>query len=307
MHLWNELAALGIDPSHLHANVPMSRFTTFRTGGPADLLVDIYNIEEITLILSYAQAHLVPVTFLGNGSNLLVLDGGIRGIVLRFGPGFSAVSCSDTLLQAQAGIQLRSLCRFAMEHGLGGLAPLSGIPGTLGGALIMNAGAYGAEIGSFVQEVTVLDDTGAQTRLPKEALSFGYRTSSLNHCIVLSATLQLSPAAPEDILRDMQEFSRRRKEKQPVEYPSAGSTFKRPEGAFAAALIDQCGLKGCSVGDAQVSPKHAGFVINRGNASSSQILELIGLIQQKVLDETGYQLEPEIRILGTDERKGDLS
>lgn len=293
-----------IPDSLIRFDVPMSGYTTFRVGGPADCLIDIASPEILQSALALIRRHDIPFTVIGNGSNLLVRDGGIRGIVLRISSLYNSITQSGLTLTADAGISLSSLAQFAASHRLAGLSPLSGIPGTLGGAVIMNAGAYGAEIGQFVSDVRIIStDTGKIDTLDATSLCFGYRTSSLMDmpCIVLSVTLILTDGSPDEIRSEMQALAVRRREKQPLEYPSAGSTFKRPQGAFAAKLIDDCGLRGYRIGDAQVSEKHCGFVVNRGNATADDILALMQYIKETVLSKTGYTLEPEVRILGTDD------
>ncbi|MBQ9010930.1 MAG: UDP-N-acetylmuramate dehydrogenase [Clostridia bacterium] len=302
--------------------MPMSACTTFRVGGPADCLVDITSVAELQTMLAFVHRHSLPFVVIGNGSNLLVRDGGIRGMVIRLSSLFSEVAesarvtLSDTVpgdgdalagayIHADAGISLSALAQYAAVHGLAGLAPLSGIPGTLGGAILMNAGAYGGEIGPLLSEVSgVSTDSGEVISFPGHLLTFSYRTSPFMSMpmIITSATLFLKTGDPEAIRAEMQALSVQRREKQPLTLPSAGSTFKRPQGAFAAKLIDECGLRGFTIGQAQVSEKHCGFIVNLGNATAAEILTLMDYVRNTVYVRTGYTLEPEVRIIGENEK-----
>ncbi len=280
-------------------NAPMCDYTTLRLGGPADWLITPENESELKLILEEAGDHGIPVTIIGRGSNLLVLDGGIRGAVVRIAQGMRGCSISGTRLTAEAGTAMSAAAAAAAEAGLTGLEFASGIPGTVGGGVIMNAGAYGGEMGKVVQSVGLISRAGVSSFRDREELEFSYRHSSLQdeRMIVSRVTFQLEKGNPDEIREHISKLKQMRAEKQPLDVPSAGSTFKRPEGAFAAALIDQCGLKGFAVGGAMVSPKHAGFLVNTGN-SSKDYLELVRTVQRIVLERTGIQLETEIRILG---------
>ena len=280
-------------------NAPMCDYTTLRLGGPADWLITPENEGELKLILEEAGDHGIPVTIIGRGSNLLVLDGGIRGAVVRIAQGMRGCSISGTRLTAEAGTAMSSAAAAAAEAGLAGLEFASGIPGTVGGGVIMNAGAYGGEMGQVVQSVDLISLAGIPSFQNREKLDFSYRHSSLQveGMIVSRVTFQLEKGNPDEIRERISRLKQMRAEKQPLDVPSAGSTFKRPEGAFAAALIDQCGLKGFAVGGAMVSPKHAGFLVNTGS-SSKDYLELVRTVQRIVLERTGIQLETEIRILG---------
>ena len=306
--LYRALTDAGIAPQALHPNAPMSRYTSFRIGGPADLLMDTATPENIAVALRIAREENVPILWIGNGSNLLVRDGGIRGLVLRIASTASHIQIVDQdsdrmTLSAFAGISLASLAAFALAQGLCGLAELSGIPGTLGGGALMNAGAYGASLSDVIQSVEgVRFADGAAFILSGDALCYDYRTSALMDmdAAITRVTLSLPRGDATAIGARMRELAIARREKQPLELPSAGSTFKRPHGDFAARLIDACGLKGLSVGGAQVSEKHAGFIVNRGGATASDVLSLMQRVQERVLAETGVQLEPEIRIVGED-------
>ena len=281
-------------------NAPMSEHTTLKLGGPADYLVFPRSAEEINAMFAEAGAYNLPVTVIGHGSNLLVLDGGIRGLVIRVERNMREIRREGNRLIAQAGAMLGAVAAVALESGLSGMEFASGIPGTVGGAMTMNAGAYGGEIADVTVRVDGVMPDGTPVSLNREEMQFGYRTSAVKakNFVVTEVTLELQPGNPADIRSRMNELNAMRAEKQPLDVPSAGSTFKRPEGYFAAALIDQCGLKGYSVGAAQVSMKHAGFLINNNGTSSQDYLTLMRKVQQIVLERAGVQLEPEVKILG---------
>jgi UDP-N-acetylmuramate dehydrogenase len=280
-------------------NEPMSRHTTLRLGGPADYLVFPRSPEEIRAMFTEAGAYNVPVTVIGHGSNLLVLDGGIRGLVICIGKNMRKITRKGNTIIAQAGAMLGSVAVEAADAGLTGLEFASGIPGTVGGGVTMNAGAYDGEMAQVVTKVKGLYPGGETVTLSKEEMDFGYRHSAVTekNLIVTEVTLELQEGNPAEIRAKMSELNARRAEKQPLDVPSAGSTFKRPEGYFAAALIDQCGLKGYSIGGARVSMKHAGFLVNTGT-SSKDFLELMQKVQQIVEERAGVKLEPEIRVIG---------
>ena len=277
----------------------MRDYTTLRLGGPADWMAMPASAEEIAGLLTEAGERGIPVTVLGHGSNVLVLDGGIRGLVIRMGRGMSGLEVSGRDLIAQAGAMMGSTAAAAAEHGLTGLEFASGIPGTVGGGVIMNAGAYGGEMSQTVYSVTGVMPDGTIRTMEREELDSGYRRSALqeNGMVVSRVVFRLQPGSGNEIREKMADLNRRRAESQPLDVPSAGSTFKRPEGAYAAALIDRCGLKGYAVGGARVSPKHAGFLVNTGD-SAKDYLELVRAVQRIVEERTGIRLEPEIRILG---------
>ena len=279
----------------------MSRYTTLRLGGRADWLAFPRSGEEIAALFAEAGQAGMPVTVIGRGSNLLVLDGGIRGLVIRVEKNMRGIRLEGNRLTVQAGAMLGAAAAAAAEAGLAGLEFASGIPGTVGGGMTMNAGAYGGELGDVTVRVDGVRPDGTPVSLTREEMQFGYRTSAVRKLdfIVTEAVLELREGDPAEIRAKMNELNARRAEKQPLDVPSAGSTFKRPEGYFAAALIDQCGLKGYSIGGAQVSMKHAGFLVNTGS-SSRDYLELVRYVQQVVLERAGVQLEPEIRIIGTE-------
>ncbi len=293
---------------NLHADVRMSERTTLRIGGPADLLVDAQNAQNALQAWQAALRLGVPVTLIGNGSNLLVRDGGIRGLVICIAEGmgevFPPVRLEDGRyeLTAQAGATLAKLANAAADSGLSGVEFASGIPGTVGGGVTMNAGAYGGELKDVLSTVCVGTPDGELKTLPRAELGFGYRTSAIQAggLLVAAATVVLTPCDSETVRTAMREFNARRREHQPLNEFSCGSTFKRPSGNFAGTLIDECGLKGFHIGDAAVSEKHAGFLINEGDATAAEYVALIAHVQQTVLAKTGVLLEPEVRILGED-------
>ena len=283
-------------------NEPMSAHTTLKLGGPADYMVFPRDGEEIAAMFREAAENGVPVTVIGHGSNLLVLDGGIRGVVICIGKNMRKITREGNSLKAQAGAMLGSAALEAAEAGLTGLEFASGIPGTVGGGVTMNAGAYDGEMAQVVTEVRGIRPDGTAVRLSREEMNFGYRHSVVQEkdFIVTEVTFELKPGDPAMIRARMSELNTKRSEKQPLDLPSAGSTFKRPEGYYAAALIDQCGLKGYSIGGARVSEKHAGFLVNTGT-SSRDFLNLMKKVQAIVEERAGVRLEPEIRIVGTEE------
>ena len=280
-------------------NEPMSEHTTLKLGGPADYLVFPRSAEEIGALFAEAGAYNLPVTVIGHGSNLLVLDGGIRGLVICIGKNMRKITRDGNRITAQAGTMLGSAAIEAADAGLTGLEFASGIPGTVGGGVTMNAGAYDGEMAQVVTQVKGFCPGGKTITLSNEEMEFGYRHSAVTekNLIVTEVTFELQEGDPAEIRAKMSELNARRAEKQPLDVPSAGSTFKRPQGYFAAALIDQCGLKGYSIGGARVSMKHAGFLVNTGT-SSKDFLELMQKVQQIVEERVGVKLEPEIKIIG---------
>ena len=288
-------------PDQILVNEPMSRHTTFRVGGPADVLFLPESGGDVARALAAAKALGVEAYVIGNGSNLIVRDGGVRGLVIGLGEGMSAVSREGNVVAAQAGATLARVSAFAQGEGLSGLEFASGIPGTLGGGCAMNAGAYGGQLSDCLIDATVLVNGEEQTWTAQD-MAMGYRTSRplREGGVVLSARFRLTPDDPQAILARMKELNARRRDKQPLNYPSAGSTFKRPEGHFAGALIEGAGLKGRSVGGAQVSEKHAGFIVNTGGATAADILALIRIVQDEVKARYGVALETEVRVIGED-------
>lgn len=284
----------------LREQEPMSRHTTFRVGGPAALMALPASAEEAAAVLRVAAELGIEPLFVGNGSNLLVSDRGIDGFVVKTVDGLGGICREGNILYAESGALLARVAVFARDSGLTGLEFAHGIPGSVGGALTMNAGAYGGEMAQVVERVKCLTADGRLEEIPAAECGFGYRRSAFEdgRRFLLGAAFRLEEGDPAAIKARMEELSAKRREKQPLEYPSAGSTFKRPEGYFAAALIDQCGLKGLTVGGAQVSEKHAGFVINRGGATCADIEELMEQVKRRVLDAVGVTLEPEVRKIG---------
>ncbi len=283
-------------------NADMRQYTTLKLGGPADWLAFPRSGEEIAALFREAGEAGLPVTVIGHGSNLLVLDGGIRGLVIRVEKNMRGIRREGNRIIAQAGAMLGAVAAAAAEAGLSGLEFAAGIPGTIGGGMTMNAGAYGGEMADVTVRVDGIHPDGTPVSLSREEMWFGYRTSAVKerNVIVTEVTMELQPGDTQAIRARMSELNAARAEKQPLDMPSAGSTFKRPEGYYASALIDQCGLKGYSVGEAKVSMKHAGFLINTGS-SSRDYLDLMRAVQKIVKERADVLLEPEIRILGEEE------
>ena len=289
---------LGSDNVRLHE--PMKKHTTFRIGGPADYYLCPHSTEELQKILQICRENKLEFFILGNGSNLLVSDKGYRGVVIQLWKNFSDIETEDNTITVKAGALLSKVAAEALEESLTGMEFASGIPGTMGGAGMMNAGAYGGEMKDIIREVTVLTREGELLTLSKEEMNFGYRTSVVKEkgYVVISAVLQLRKGDREEIRKVMDELKERRVTKQPLDMPSAGSTFKRPEGYFAGKLIMDAGLRGFSVGGAQISEKHCGFVVNKGDATAADVLGLIGEVQKRVQEKFGVALEPEVKFLG---------
>ena len=277
-------------------NEPMSAHTTFKIGGAADILITVRTIDELQTAVNACKASDIPVMILGNGSNLLVSDNGIEGAVITLDGDFKEITVDGDTITSGAGAKLSRLCSVALENSLTGLEFAYGIPGSVGGAMYMNAGAYGGEMKDVALSVTALTPDGEIREVPAEELQLGYRTSvfKTNGDIILFSKYKLEQGDQAAIKAKMDDVMDRRKTKQPLEFPSAGSVFKRPEGAFAGTLIEQCGLKGKTVGGAQVSEKHAGFIINIGGATCDDVMGLVKLVQDTVKAETGYFLEREI-------------
>lgn len=284
------------------ANEPMAAHTSFKIGGPADLLLKPKDVETAARVIVRARELSVPLLFIGKGSDLLVCDEGVRGAVLSFDEASARPRLrGGTVIDCPAGASVTALCRFALEQGLTGLEFAYGIPGSVGGAVYMNAGAYGGEIRDVVKSVRFLDGQGKLCTLEADALDLSYRHSYFTDrpdCLITDVSFYLEHGDPKAIKARMDDLMERRRSKQPLEYPSAGSTFKRPQGAYASALIDGCGLKGRRVGGAMVSEKHAGFVINYDHASCADVLTLIGEIQAEVQEQTGFSLECEVKYIG---------
>lgn len=278
----------------------MAKHTTFRVGGEADFFVEIGSAKELSNIIKYLKQTDHKYFILGNGSNLLVGDKGYEGVILHLGDRFSEVTVEGSCILAEAGALLSVVAKTAAKHSLSGMEFASGIPGTIGGAVVMNAGAYDGEMKQIITEVTVMDENGEILTLDNGTMEFGYRTSIIKNrpFIVLSAKILLEPGDAEAIRSKMDDFAERRRSKQPLEFPSAGSTFKRPEGHFAGKLIMDAGLRGYRIGGAQVAEKHCGFVINIGNATAADISELMEEVTEKVEKQFSVTLEPEVIRLG---------
>ena len=281
---------------------PMNRHTTFRVGGLADCFVEVCDKEALQKLCKYLKAAGIPFFLMGNGSNLLVSDQGYRGVILRVQNGMNEVKVLGTRIRAQAGATMAQVSKVAMEHGLSGLEFASGIPGTIGGGVVMNAGAYDGDMSQVIKSVEVLSPDGEFWTLDNATMEFGYRTSAVkgHGYVVTEAEFELTPGDPAQIKAVMDGLAAKRREKQPLEFPSAGSTFKRPEGHFAGKLIQDAGLRGYAIGGAQVSEKHCGFVINTlpGETTAADVYALIKYVQAVVKEQFDVKLEPEVIFLG---------
>ena len=298
-NLLNELYRI-VGEDNVKLDEPMSKHTTFRIGGPASYFVTPMDTEELSQVVVLCKAERVPFFLLGHGSNILVSDKGIGGVVIQLYKNYAKFSIEGNLVKAEAGIMLNKLGQEIRDAGLTGFEFAAGIPGTVGGAVMMNAGAYGGEMKDIVESVSLMDYDGNLIKKSGEEMDFSYRHSIVEdeELIVLGATLKLNPGNIEDITAKMQELALARKTKQPLEFPSAGSTFKRPEGYFAGKLIMDSGLAGYRVGDAEVSEKHCGFVINKGHASAKDVMTLIDDVRNTVYDKFKVELSPEVRFVG---------
>lgn len=283
-------------------NFPLSRVTSLGVGGPADYFARPTSTDELIAALRFAEERGLEITVLGYGTNVLVRNGGIRGLVIQLADNFAHVSVDKAIITASAGCMFGSVSKLAAYHSLSGLEFAVGIPGGIGGALFMNAGAYDGEIGPLVRRVDFVTASGTGT-WDADEFTFSYRFSRAQQekVVVTSVTLELQPSNQREILAKMEDLQARRRARQPLEFPSAGSTFKRPAGHYVGPMIEQAGLKGLRIGGAEVSTKHAGFIINRGNATSDDFLELIAYIQREIKQRFDVELEPEIRILGCDQ------
>ena len=279
---------------------PMKKHTTFRIGGPAEYLILPQTAEEIADVVKLCRQEEIPWYIVGNGSNLLVADEGVRGVVIQLLRNFNQIQVEGCQIRMQAGAQNAAVAKRALDASLTGFEFAAGIPGTIGGAVVMNAGAYGGEMKDILKEVTVLDQNGMIRTIPTEELELGYRTSIIARkgYVVLEAVIVLKTGDPKEIKAAMDDLKEKRVTKQPLEYPSAGSTFKRPEGYFAGKLIMDAGLRGFSVGGAQISEKQCGFVINKGNATAKDVTELMDETKKIVMEKFGVALEPEVKRLG---------
>lgn len=289
-----------MDKEDIKINEPMKKHTSFRVGGPTKVFLTIHSEEVLAKIMMELKERNLPYFVLGNGSNLLVSDKGYNGVMIYLGEEFASIEVKGNKIKAGAAAFLGKVARKALEAELTGLEFAAGIPGSLGGGAVMNAGAYGGELSQVVTRVRAMDKMGNIVMLEKEKLAMGYRTSifKTKPFVILEVEMELKKGNPTEILGKMDEYTKARIEKQPLEYPSAGSTFKRPEGYFAGKLIMDAGLKGFAVGDAQVSEKHCGFVINRGNATATEICTLMNEVAKRVKEQFGVELEPEVILLG---------
>lgn len=291
-----------IPEENIKINEPMSKHTSFKTGGPAEIYIIGKTLEQIQAVLKYSNQNNIQLYIIGNGSNLLVSDEGIKGIVLKIAVDNIETLESDfgVLVKAGAGVKIMALAQILKKDGITGFEELAGIPGTMGGANYMNAGAYGKELKDIIVSTKAINkETGKIETLKNEEQELKYRSSIFKNrkYIIIETMLNLQKGIPEEIERKMNDFLNQRKEKQPIEYPSAGSTFKRGEGFITAKLIDECGLKGYQIGGAQISEKHAGFIINKNNATSKDILDLIKYTKKKVFEKFGIQIEEEVEII----------
>lgn len=281
------------------AEESMAAHTTFRVGGPAEYYVRP-SVGQVRPVIALCQEYGIPWSVIGNGSNLLVGDQGIRGLVMELGKMASQISLEGGCIRAEAGALLSQAAKYAASHSLSGMEFAAGIPGSVGGAVVMNAGAYGGEISQILKKAMVLAEDGQEKELSAEELGLGYRKSCIpgEHYIVLWAEFRLSPGNRSEIEGKMAQLREQRTAKQPLEYPSAGSTFKRPEGYFAGKLIQDAGLRGCQIGGAQISEKHCGFLINKDHATALEIRQLIRHVQKEVEKKSGVRLEPEVKLMG---------
>jgi len=289
-----------IPADKIRFNEPMKLHTTFKIGGPVDVMVMPGSITEIQAVVSYCSKEGIDFFVFGLGSNLLVRDKGIRAVAIKLGNNLKNISITETDIYCEAGVRLSQLSKMAASNGMSGLEFAEGIPGSLGGAVVMNAGAYDGEMKNVLIKASAIDSNGHLKDFYPEDMNMGYRKSIFqdNGYIVVSALLKLKPGNKENIQKKMREFSRKRRQKQPIEFPSAGSTFKRPEGFYVGPMVEQMGLKGFRIGGAEVSAKHAGFIINAGNATANDVLELIKHVQVKARENFGVNLHPEIKVIG---------
>lgn len=288
-----------VDRDCIKYDEPMKNHTSFKVGGPVDILVIPNKIEQVEKIINVCKKHKINYFVMGNGSNLIVRDGGFRGVVIKLTP-INSIMIDGNIVKAEAGVLLSTLSKEILRSSLKGFEFASGIPGTVGGAVAMNAGAYGPEIKDILESALVLDNDGNIISLSNKEMDFSYRSSIVQkkNYIVLEATFKLEEGNYDEIKNRMDELNKRRVDKQPLNYPSAGSTFKRPEGHFAGKLIEDSGLKGKAIGGACVSEKHANFIINYNNATASDVLGLINFVKETIKENYGVTLEPEVKIIG---------
>ncbi|RAI80472.1 UDP-N-acetylmuramate dehydrogenase [Macrococcoides goetzii] len=296
--IYNQLSTI-IDPNHIKMNEPLKNYTYTKTGGNADIYITPIKYSEIQKTIQYANEHNITVTYLGNGSNIIIRDGGIRGIVISL-LGLTDVQVEYDTIIASSGAAIIDVSRIARDHHLTGLEFACGIPGSVGGAVYMNAGAYGGEVKDVIESATVVDQHGEIHTLTNEALALDYRTSIIQseHYVVLEATFKLQRGDINLIQSQMDILTERREDKQPLEYPSCGSVFRRPPGHFAGQLIQEAGLQGYRIGGVEVSKKHAGFIVNVDNGTATDYEEMIAHVQKIVFENSGIELQPEVRVIG---------
>lgn len=300
MKIEDIIKSANLNESDVFYNEAMSKHTSFKIGGLAECYIKVNSFEDLQGVLKISSENTIPLTIIGNGTNILVKDNGVKGIVAKINIKNIEIDSNSLTVKVGAGNTLAEIAQILKQNDLTGFEELSGIPGTIGGALRMNAGAHGKEIKDVVLNATAIDYKGNIRKFTNEEMQFEYRNSifSKEKYIILEAQLQLAKGNKEEIAEKMKDFAEWRKEKQPLEYPNAGSTFKRGEGFITAALIDQCGLKGYKVGGAQISTKHAGFIINIGNARAKDVLELVEITKQKVFEKFGHEINLEIEVIG---------
>ena len=294
------LEMLKILPGRVRSGEPMKKHTSWRIGGPADIYAEPANRGELQQAVSFAHERSIPLTVIGAGTNILVPDEGIRGIVVKIGSGLDRISVNENIIFAEAGAKLSRVASVARDAGLGGFEFSAGIPGAVGGAVVMNAGANGASVGAQVKEILLLNPEGVFFKKTKDEMNFSYRSSALQneHAVVVEAVFSCCRRDKKAIKEEMDVYIKKRKETQPLHYPSAGSIFKNPPGESAGRLIESAGLKGEKVGDAQISDLHANFIINLGAATARDVLTLINKVRASVLDRFGIDLKPEVKVLG---------
>jgi UDP-N-acetylmuramate dehydrogenase len=281
----------------IRINEPLAPHTWMKVGGPADYYLEPQSRAEVIKIVNYFRQHEYPILILGRGSNLLVSDEGFRGAVINLENALNRIHIEENLVVVEAGVRLSKFVDFCIQHSLAGVEMLPGIPGTVGGAVVMNAGAYGGETADYLTEVEVVRD-GLVQLIPKERCGFSYRRSAFEHDVVLAATFRLFQGDKEELQRRRREFIMKRNETQPLELPNSGSMFKNPAGTYAAKLIEQVGLKGKRIGGAQISPRHANFIVNLGGATAEDIMRLLDLARRSVYQNTGIQMELEVKLVG---------
>ncbi|MDP2207960.1 MAG: UDP-N-acetylmuramate dehydrogenase [Bacteroidota bacterium] len=278
-------------------NEPMSKYTSMRVGGPADLLITPANKEDAVNLITYLQKNIIDYIVMGNGTNLLVSDTGVRSVVVNFSSGLNQIKIENNLVKAEAGIILARFVDFCIRHSRSGVEKLAGIPGTIGGAILMNAGAYGSQISDFIYEIEIVKD-GQLQKIKKEDANFGYRTSGFANSAIIGASFDLPEGKIDELMRTKTDYLQRRNQSQPLNFPNSGSIFKNPEGNYAAKLIEEAGLKGTRLGAAQISEKHGNFIVNLCDCSANDIIQLINIVRKTVYSKNKIKLIPEIKLVG---------